>query len=141
MNGQLLIGTLIIVAMVIFHVACLVYLARWVEPFKLKLQKSQAIFGLIAVIGCAIFAIISIHTIEAWGWAVIYYTLDEFNNFHDALYFSVVTSTTLGFGDFTLSSEWQLLSAFEAMGGLLLFGFSTAFLIHLIQSLLFQNEE
>ncbi len=45
-----------------------------------------------------------------------------------ALYFSVVTSSTLGYGDITLTGRWQLLANFEAMGGLILFGASTAFL-------------
>ena len=80
----------------------------------------------------SVFVIIGIHTIEAWTWAYVYMYLGEFTDFERALYFSVVTSTTLGYGDITLSPEWQLLSTFEAMGGLLLFGVSTAFLFALV---------
>ena len=140
-DGQILLGTVLITLEVIFHVIALVYLAGLIKPFKLKLMKSKNTLGPITLIGSSIFAIISIHTIEAWAWAWVYYELDEFNNLYEALYFSVVTSTTLGFGDITLSNHWQLLSAFEAMGGLLLFGFSTAFLISLIQPLLFKDFE
>ena len=140
-NVQILLGTAIITVIVIFHVTALVYLARWTNPFKLKLMASKSTLGQITLIGSSIFAIISVHTIEAWAWAWAYYKLGEFNHIYEALYFSVVTSTTLGFGDITLSSEWQLLSAFEAMGGLLLYGFSTAFLISLIQPLLFKEFE
>ena len=80
----------------------------------------------------SVFVIIGIHTIEAWTWAYVYMYLGEFTDLERALYFSVVTSTTLGYGDITLSPEWQLLSTFEAMGGLLLFGVSTAFLFALV---------
>ena len=104
-DEQLLLGTTIIIVTVIFHVTCLVFLARWLKPFKLKLITSKNTLGLMSIIGLSIFAIISIHTIEAWAWAVIYYDLEEFDNLYDALYFSVVTSTTLGFGDITLSSK------------------------------------
>ena len=54
----------------------------------------------------------------------------------DALYFSVVTSTTLGYGDMLLSERWRLLSTFEAMGGLILFGVSTAYLLALLRRFL-----
>ncbi len=133
---QLLLGTLIITIIVVFHVVSLVgfvYLLR-------KLKISQKRFGMISLVGFSVFVIIGIHTAEAWTWAVIYYLLGEFNEFERALYFSVVTSTTLGFGDITLSERWQLLSSFEAMGGLLLFGVSTAFLIALMQHLIKDSE-
>lgn len=105
LDGQILLGTAIIIVIVIFHVTALVYLARWLKPFKLKLMTSKYVLGQITIIGFSIFAVISIHTIEAWAWAVTYYMLDEFDHIHEALYFSVVTSTTLGFGDITLSSK------------------------------------
>ena len=68
-------------------------------------------------------------------WAIIYLQLGEFEVLTDALYFSVVTSTTLGYGDIVLSSKWQLLGTFEAMGGLILFGTSTAFLLNVMRRL------
>jgi len=79
--------------------------------------------------------VICVHTVEAWSWAVLYLYLGEFSELQHALYFSVVTSTTLGYGDVTLSPEWQMLSTFEAMGGLILFGVSTAFLLELMRHL------
>lgn len=47
----------------------------------------------------------------------------------DAIYFALVTSTTLGYGDITLGSRWRLFGAMAAVNGLLTFGLSTAFLI------------
>ncbi len=74
------------------------------------------------------------HTVSAWAWAFVYLVLGEFSELTQALYFSVVTATTLGYGDLTLSEEWQLLGSFEAMGGLVLFGASTAFLLGVTRS-------
>ena len=82
-----------------------------------------------------VLAIIFIHTVEAWGWAALFMVLGEFRDISTALYFSVVTSTTLGYGDVTLSESWRLLGTFEAMGGLILFGASTAFLIGFMRHL------
>ncbi len=88
-----------------------------------------------SLLSVSVFLIIGIHTVEAWVWAFIYLKLGEFTDLKKALYFSIVTCTALGYGDITLSERWQLLRTFEAMGGLLLFGASTAFLIGFMQVL------
>lgn len=123
-----------ILAAVIFHVTALIYLASLLEHVSNALKKklSPRAHGT-ALLAVAVLIIIGIHTIEAWGWAVLFVSLGEFADSERALYFSVVTSTTLGYGDITLSERWQLLGTFEAMGGLILFGASTAFLLELMR--------
>jgi len=63
---------------------------------------------------------------EVWTWAVLYLALGAVVSLEQAVYFSTVTFTTLGFGDITLDEKWRLLSSFEAANGLLMFGWSTA---------------
>jgi hypothetical protein len=64
--------------------------------------------------------------LEVWTWAVLYIALGAIETLENAVYFSTVTFTTLGFGDITLDENWRLLSSFEAANGLLMFGWSTA---------------
>lgn len=52
----------------------------------------------------------------------------------DALYFSVVTWTTLGYGDFTALPELRLLAAMEAFWGYVLFGFFVGLVVNEIAS-------
>lgn len=96
---------------------------------------------LMRVLIFSVLFIILLHTIEAWGWALIYLYLGEFSSLSQALYFSVVTSTTLGFGDIVTSEKWQLFATFEAMQGLLLFGVTTAFLIDIMRRLFKEFDE
>ena len=98
-------------------------------------EHLHAMVGTTYLIIFIVLIIICIHTLEAWCWAALYLFLGEFTKLHEALYFSVVTFTTLGYGDITLSEQWHVLSTFEAMGGLILFGTSTAFLLGLMQNL------
>ena len=63
---------------------------------------------------------------EVWAWALLYLALGAVGSLEQAVYFSTVTFTTLGFGDITLDERWRLLSSFEAANGLLIFGWSTA---------------
>lgn len=77
-----------------------------------------------------------LHIVEAWLWAVLYIILPGragLENLQDAFYFSVITFTTLGYGDVTLSQEWQLLSGLEAMIGITMFGLTTALLYAVVQ--------
>ena len=134
-ENQMLIGTAMIIVTVIFHVTALVYLANILKRMTGSILIAHARRRAIVFLSVSVLFIVTVHTIEAWGWAAIYLALGEFVDLERALYFSVVTSTTLGYGDITLSDRWQLLSTFEAMGGLILFGVTTAFLLEMLRPL------
>jgi len=135
LHKQIPLGTLVIILVVVFHVVSLVGLVDLIKWLTITTAFWETQFGTMCLLGLTVLIIIGIHTIEAWVWAILYVKLGEFKNFSKALYFSVVTCTALGYGDITLSERWRLLSTFEAMGGLLLFGASTAFLIGFMQTL------
>lgn len=141
LSSQLLLGTALIIVNAVFHVFCLAWLASLIH----RTGKSRMFVpnrkGLIRLLGIAVLGLIAIHTISAWAWAGVYMVLGEFAELDQALYFSVVTATTLGYGDITLSARWQLLASFEAMGGLILFGASTAFLLGVTKSWFSHLEE
>ena len=67
--------------------------------------------------------------IEAGVWAAVYLGVDALGDFETAFYFSVVTYTTLGFGDVVIGEEWRILSAFEAVNGVMMFGWTTALVV------------
>jgi Ion channel len=68
------------------------------------------------------------HLVEILLWAATYRMVGELQSFEEAVYFSAVTFATIGYGDVTLSEEWRLASAIEGVNGILLFGWTTAFL-------------
>ena len=74
---------------------------------------------------------------EVLVWAVTYLTLNAIQGFERALYFSMVTFTTLGYGDVVLAEQWRLLSSFEAANGIIMFGWTTAIVIAAVQRLYF----
>jgi len=86
------------------------------------------------LIGTAV-VLIMLHVVEIFLWAVTYMLVapGELGSAEAAVYFSAVTFTTLGYGDLTLSSQWRLLSGFEAIDGILLIGWTTAFLFAVLQ--------
>jgi voltage-gated potassium channel len=80
--------------------------------------------------------LILLHVLEAFLWALLFMVLPAqggLDSFHDALYFSMITFTTLGYGDITLNADWQLLTGVEGMVGIVVFGLTTAMLFAVIQ--------
>ena len=76
--------------------------------------------------------------IEASVWAVIYLIMPEITVLPDAqtaFYFSMVTYTSLGYGDIVLSGNLRVLSAVEAANGLIIFGWTTALIFYFIQKI------
>ena len=71
--------------------------------------------------------------IEIGFWAMAYLWLGALTGIEPALYFSAVTFTTLGYGDVVLDSSWRLLASFEAVNGIIMFGWSTALIVGLVQ--------
>jgi hypothetical protein len=77
--------------------------------------------------------ILLIHTLNVWIWASVFYFLGAFETFEPSLYFSLISFTTVGFGDITLGPDWRLLSGLTAANGFLSFGWSTAYMVELVR--------
>ena len=105
-----------------------------VERLRDHLSRSRTKSRLQSTLKIAVFVLwLFLATIlEIWAWATLYLVLGAFGSLEQALYFSTVTFTTLGYGDITLD-DWRLLSSFEAANGLLMFGWSTALVFVAVQ--------
>ena len=76
--------------------------------------------------------------IEVLCWAVLYLVLpaiDTIPNLETALYFSMATFTTVGYGDVVLTGEWRMLSSIQAANGMIIFGWTTAVIFYFIQKI------
>jgi hypothetical protein len=91
--------------------------------------------GLGASILVVVIGLMAILTAEMWLYAVVYLAIGALGDLETAVYFSITSFTTLGFGDVVLDRKWRLLGAIEGANGLLLFGWSTAFLFDIIRRL------
>lgn len=96
------------------------------EPRRLKL---------VAAVMCM--TLWSLATISAgvWLWAVIFYHLSAFPTMEESVYFTLVSFTTLGYGDVLLPNSIRILGGMVAVNGMLNIGVVTALLIETIRSL------
>jgi hypothetical protein len=88
-----------------------------------------------ALIVFVVLGLVAIHTVEIWLYALAYLAVGALPSFEEALYFSTTSFTTIGYGDIVLDRRWRLFGAIEGANGLLLFGWSTAFMLSIIQRL------
>jgi voltage-gated potassium channel Kch len=108
---------------------------RWIEEKRPHVIARQP--TLVTVVW-VLFLIIPI-VADVALWAAFYYFGAALPSYEEALYFSTVTFTTVGYGDIVLDREWRQLATFEAMNGWIIFGWATALIIALIQRLAFRG--
>lgn len=84
-------------------------------------------------IGEVIIVMFNVSLLEVLLWGAVYAALNALDGFEHAFYFSMVTYTTLGYGDIVLDEHWRLLSSFQAANGIIMFGWTTAIVLYAVQ--------
>jgi len=129
---ELLFAACLALATSTVHFAGLVGLSAFLRKRRVHPINLQTLIGQGASILTVVMALMVLHAIEIWIYALTYLALGEFGgSMEEALYFSTTAFTTAGIGDVLLSPEWRMLGAAETANGFLLIGWSTAFLVSL----------
>ncbi len=126
-------GSVLVLATTILHavgtVIALSVLKKAYRPRGSHVQRSVMISAL--VVGMFLVSLL-----DATLWAYTYVGVGAIADIEPALYFSMVTFTTLGYGDITLGPDWRLLASFEAANGSIMFGWTTALVVAFMQKLM-----
>jgi hypothetical protein len=122
-------ATVLVVASILIHYEILRITANRVGSLPIRPH-----LRIVIVVVAAFFA----HTLEVWLYAGGYMLLaDSFGlggiagqpvtGFHDYLYFSAITYSSLGYGDHYPTGHLRLIAGAEGLNGLLLIGWSASF--------------
>ena len=133
--GNLLLASGMVILTVVVHFLGLVVLLRLLESHGRMVDHWHSIARQCLLLIIAVLGIVFLHTAEIWAYAFLFMVLGAIEGIEPALYFSTVSFSSLGYGDIVLSQHWRLLGAIEAANGLILFGWSTAFLLSLMGKL------
>lgn len=138
MTIPILISLAIIVATIFIHA---VGSALWISYLGRRFNIGNDAYGFmrsLRILSSTAVLLMIIHYLGIVLWAGVYLAipeLDKIAHWEEAIYFSMVTYTTLGYGDITLPPVWRVMSGFEAMNGILLFGWSTAMFYAVVQKI------
>jgi hypothetical protein len=136
MLTELAIAAAIVAVCLIIHVAGILLMAEWLLRRRDDLARTASAKQLAVLIVTLFAGIMCLHIIQTSLWAVFYYVKDLFSDFETSLYFSMVSFTTLGYGDVLLPRKWRLLGVIEGFSGVLLCGVSTAFIFAVVNAML-----
>jgi hypothetical protein len=133
------VGLSLIVLTIAIHTTAVVLMAFGLETRtrvragRRQSDRLRAIPAMIGHIGAVALILAALHGLEAVLWASAYWWLGALDSFADASVYALATMTTFEIPGLTVPSRWHMLSALQAVNGVLLFGISTAFLFAVIQ--------
>ena len=136
MLSSLLVGAALTTIAVGVHVVGTVWLIGYLRKIGGKAAKDGTRFVLQLRILCTTaLVLLSLHVLEVVVWAAAYLALplESISTVEEAVYFSTVSFSSLGYGDVVIKNSWRLLGGIQSMTGLLLFGWSTALLFAVVQ--------
>jgi hypothetical protein len=129
MLTNLALGTLFISITVLLHTFGLVALTRTMNGVVRWFRLHRHDFGKSVAMVTTVLGLFLLHTVEIWIWAGLFFVNKAVVPFQDALYYSTVTFSTVGYGDIIVGPRWRLLASLEAINGFILIGWSTAYLV------------
>jgi len=129
---QFVVALLPVAVSVVLHGQGMAIAGRFNKKFTRRGAQAGPHILLLVVIAATM---LGTHYAEIVAWAFFYWSTEMLPNFRAAMDFSLNAYTTLGASKFTLHSRWEGLGGFEAMTGMLMFGWSTAVLAAIVQRL------
>ena len=138
--AQLLLSTVLVSATVVMHLIGLGILRRLVrlhlERFLLFVHLDRVIVPMGVVLGLFV-----VHGAEIWLYALTYRAMGLTDSLEEALFISTSSYSTIGEAAGLLPAEWRLVGVLEGVNGMLLIGWSTAFLFQLLDHIMSDDEE
>ena len=134
MSSELLIALGIVAVCVVIHVGGIAVFAQFLID-RFPLESLSTIMRQALVLTFVFAVVMTLHLVETAIWATFYYGHSLFENYETALYFSLGTYSTIGYGDVVLPHRWRLLGGIEGISGVLLCGLSAAFIFAVVNAL------
>jgi hypothetical protein len=88
-----------------------------------------------------VLGLFALHGLEIWLYAGAYHLLGLTPDLEHALFVSISSYSTLGESTAAVPPAWRVFHALEAINGMLLIGWSTAFLFQVLHHLLGPQED
>ena len=130
-------GLALIVLTIAIHTTAVVLMGFGLEskirPGPPTADRRRAVPIVIARIGAVAVILAALHGLEGVLWALAYWWLGALDSFTQASIYALATLTTFEIPGLTLPPRFQMISALQAVNGVLLFGITTAFLFAVIQ--------
>ena len=126
-----LIALALLAACVIVQSLGTLAMIHWVARVRQVFESPNVVRRVGLLLGIFMF-IVLLHLIQIALWAGVFWREGELPTLEKAVYFSITCYTTVGFGDIVLGPGWRVLAGIEGLTGLILVGWSTAFVFAIV---------
>lgn len=130
---QIAIGSGLLLASILIAAASALVL-EWglqvAQPWLLREPHRPKLMLVLVAVSVWVLGVI---TAGVWIWALVFLAIGALGTLEEAVYFSLVSYTTLGFGDVILPQEWRILSGLAGANGFLNFGLLTALMVEALR--------
>jgi voltage-gated potassium channel len=126
-----LLALALLAACVIVQIAGMLLLIHWLARVRHILESPRVLRRAGLLLRLFVW-IVLLHILQVSLWAVVFWRARELATLEAAVYFSLAAYTTIGFGDIVLGPGWRVLAGIEGLTGLLLLGWSTAFVFAVV---------
>ncbi|MEQ9694583.1 potassium channel family protein [Shimia sp. SDUM112013] len=137
---QILWGSLFLALCAVIHVVAIAVLTGIAGRMAGRMSLHGPLKRLIVIVGAAFLWITLSHTIQVWIWSNAFLLMGVIDDLNSALYFALVTYSTVGYGDYVLGPGTRIFGTMAGVSGVLTLGVSTAFLVALLGRLLPQTD-
>ena len=124
----LILGLALVLFCTIIQSAVVVFVLQWLRRLQVERRFAGSFLHDLTVLCSVLFILLSGILVQVAIWALVYVVGGEFADFATAYYFSLVSFTTLGYGDVVITGPRAILGPLEAANGILMMGLSTSFL-------------
>jgi Ion channel len=133
MLRQLIFGGAVSLGNIAIHAAAIMVIIRSRGAIHANVPAHPAL-RLVGIMIATVSMLMVAHLVEVAIWSIAYSFVAAAPRDSDDLYFAFVNYTTLGYGDVIPVARWRLLGPLTAMNGVLLFGWSTAVIYHILRA-------
>jgi len=137
MLANIALGSILIVLTTAVHAVAMSVLLWQLRRTHASSWGARSSLTRVTLIAGAVVFLFLASFVEVLIWSATYLASGALSEVEPAIYFSMVSFTSLGYGDIVLPPEWRLLSSFESANGIVMFGWTTALIFALVQRLYF----
>jgi voltage-gated potassium channel len=140
LGGELLVSLGMTAAMILLHMSGLMLLVRTtrlhIKHFRTGIVQVDSLLVPLAM-GIGIFML---HGAEVWSYAWLYESNRAVHGWEEAIFLSAGAYSTAGWMGVNVVDGWRVAAVLEALTGMLLMGWSTAFLFQTLHRILQTDE-
>ena len=139
MLTSVLLGCLFIMATIFIHAGGMTLSVAMLRKLHASNWVQRSRFAKATTVSFLVLTMFIATLLETVLWGILYLSAGAIEGVEKAFYFSMVTYTSLGYGDVVLEKPWRLLASFQAANGVIVFGWTTALIFAAVNRVYFSS--